>query len=386
MIALLTLLCLFLSFYAYFGYPLVLFALIRLRERKGISARPKGALPQSVTIIIAARNEERVIEEKIKNTFALEAPEYLSAPLQIIVASDCSDDGTDAIVQSFASQGVELIRSPSRQGKEKAQALAVAQARGELIVFTDAKVKLEPQGLKRFCAYFEDSSVGAVSSVDRVEGSSSEGSGEGMYVRYEMWLRRLETAFDTLVGLSGSCFAVRKPLAEGMRVDIPSDFSLLIATRRAGLRGISAEDVICTYRAVRNEEEEFGRKVRTVLRGITTFFNATELLNPRRYGTFSWQLLSHKLCRWLVPWFLIVATFGAVSQAALSAFFLLVALGLLAFFLSAFLAYLYPHLREKIVFKVPLFFTVTNVAILIAWVRYWKGERAVVWQPSGKPV
>jgi hypothetical protein len=132
--------------------------------------------------------------------------------------------------------------------------------------------------IERFAAYFEDPMVGAVSSVDKVISSSGQGSGEGMYVRYEMWLRALESRFLSLVGVSGSCFAVRREICADLRSDIPSDFALLLASRRRGLIGVNAPDVVATYESVADEKAEFGRKVRTVLRGLTTLFACYEVL------------------------------------------------------------------------------------------------------------
>jgi hypothetical protein len=142
-----------------------------------------------------------------------------------------------------------------------------------------------------------------------------------------MWLRALESEFRSVVGLSGSCFAVRRHLCHTMRADIPSDFSLLLEAQQRGLRGVSAPDVLCWYRAVKSEEEEFQRKVRTVLRGITALMVCSSVMDPRRYGSFAWQVASHKLMRWLVPWFMLIATFGSLILADDSLLFLLCAYG-----------------------------------------------------------
>lgn len=380
MLAVLTLLALFAMFYSYFGYPLLLMLLPK-KSNSNFSLLMSEGSPVSITIIIAARNEEAVIREKIENTLALITP-LLSA--QVIVASDCSDDETDNIVKSFESRGVELIRAPERNGKEAAQLLAVGHATGDIIVFTDAKVSLEAGALEKFQRYFSDSTIGAVSSFDRIAASGGPSSGEGFYVRYEMWLRQLETRFNSVVGLSGSCFAVRRFLCGSMRTDIPSDFALLLECIRKGKRGILADDIICFYRPVKSEEQEFERKVRTIVRGIRALMIEKEILNLARHGAFAWQITSHKLFRWLVPLFLIVFTYGVLFLGTNSPFFLLLADGLLVFYLLAFLGYLYKGLRTNILFKVPLFFVLTNTAIGLAWLKYFSGEKAVTWSPSPK--
>lgn len=395
MLAAVTFFCLGSVFYAYFGYPLLLIILTRLgAERRGCLTSAGGPDGELLTIIIAARNEESVIGEKIEQTLGLKlgTGTVESAGTQVIVCSDASDDRTDEIVRSFSARGVELVRSSAREGKEKAQALAVSAARGRILLFTDAKIRLNAGAIDSVLSQFEDQGIGAVSSRDLVEPPASasggpaevQGSGEGFYVRYEMWLRKVETAFDSVVGLSGSAFAVRRKLGEGMRTDLPSDFALLISARRAGLRGVLDSGFVGSYCAVKTEEEEFSRKVRTVLRGITTLMASAETMNPLIYGTFAFQMISHKLFRWLVPWFLLVGYGGTLELASGSAVFALLAAGLSLFFLAAVAAFFWPKLRSKVLFKIPLFFCVTNLAVLIAWIKYLSGQRAVTWNPSAK--
>ncbi|MCB0323372.1 MAG: hypothetical protein KDD69_07350, partial [Bdellovibrionales bacterium] len=193
-----------------------------------------------------------------------------------------------------------------------------------------------------------------------------------------------ESEFHSLVGLSGSCFAVRRELCKNLATDIPSDFALLLEAQRQGYRGVHAPDVIASYRAVRTEGEEFNRKVRTVLRGLTTLFARPEVMDPARYGVFAWQVLSHKLLRWLVPWLLLLAGICTFIPAFDSMFYrglLLLELGFLAL---AFLGGVSQDCRQRRFFRIPLFFVVVNAAIAVAWVRYWAGKRQVFWDPSQK--
>ena len=315
---------------------------------------------------------------------------YLGKPaaesgVQIIVASDASDDDTDEVVKEFATRGVELVRLPERKGKETAQRAAIEVARGDIIIFTDAKIRLRTDALSRYVAYFRDPQIGAVSSNDRLESTPGGGSGEGFYIRYEMWLRSLESQFQTLVGLSGSCFAVRRQVCRNIRTDIPSDFALLIETRRQGLRGVHAPDIVATYGAVASNQAEFERKVRTVLRGITTFFASAEVMNPFKFGSFSWQIVSHKLFRWLVPFFLLVAAAASLVLAVHSTFYALISLGLFGFFTLAAIGHVSPALQKLTVFRAPLFFVIVNAAIAVAWWKFLTGQRSVQWTPSARP-
>lgn len=359
--------------YAYAGYPLLLKILPKRVPSPGL-VKP----PESVTVIVAARNERDFIAARLDNLLSAEMP----VPVQILVCSDASDDGTDEIVRSYEERGVQLVRSPERNGKEYAQRLAVTQATGEIIIFTDAKVRTEPDLIRNTLPLFSDPSVGAISSFDKVEESVEGSSGEGMYVRYEMELRDLESQYFSLVGLSGSCFAVRKEIALAIRDNVPSDFSLLIETVRRGFRGVIAPNVPCYYRAVKTEEQEFSRKVRTVLRGISALFSMPEILWG--FGGFSFQVVSHKLFRWLVPWFLLIGSLGAYSLSNDSWFWWLVAFVLSVFYGLTLFGYFLREYRKYTLVKVPLFFMLTNLAIAVAWGKYLRGQRAVAWSPTSR--
>jgi len=362
-------------FYPYFGYPL----LLKLFSKPANDSHDSDDdTPPSFSIIVTAHNEVAGIESKIKNSQALRQ-EY-KGESELIVASDASSDGTDDVVKA---NGVKLVRSEERKGKEFAQKRAQAEAKGDIVLFTDVRATLEDSALERLGKYFRDPSVGAVSTYDRVVSrEDGKSSGEGFYVRYEMWLRNLESKFCSLIGLSGSGFAVRRELCADMRTDIPSDFALLLESRKRGLRGLQASDVVCSYEAVASEEKEFARKVRTVLRGISTFFASFDFKVLSKDPVFLWQLLSHKLSRWKVPFAYILLGVSLAGLSCSSVFFGLLFAGFLIFNLMALAAYLRPGLRGKTIFKVPLFFVVTNLAILIAWMKYFSGQRSVSWQPS----
>lgn len=361
--------------YVYFGYPVILSFLPTRRKREKTLAAPK-----SFCFIIAARNEEKVIAERIENLLAVSAPS--GALVEYLVCSDASDDRTNEIVQSFESKGIRLIVSPERKGKEYAQRLGVQSSAAEILVFTDANVKTDSDILLRLSEHFRDPEVGGVSSIDRVESLGDVASGESTYVQYEMWLRGLESGFNSLVGLSGSCFAVRKDVAQDLREDAPSDFSLLIEIVRQKQIGIIAEDIVCSYQAVKTEEQEFARKVRTVLRGISALFSVREILDYNKFGIFTWQIASHKLGRWLVPWFLISGSWGAFKLSETSSWWAFVSVGLLIFYGLATYAFVHKPAREQKLYKLPLFFLVTNCAILVAWVRYLRGDKNIIWDPS----
>jgi len=365
----------FMVFYGYFGYPLSLLLLRVFRKNGKIRRR----LDVSVTLIITAYNEEKKIKEKIENTLKLEYPE---SKLQIIVASDGSTDATNNIVRSYEKHGVELLKIISRGGKENAQKEAVIHARGEIIIFSDVATILEPQGLIEIISSFADPSVGCVSSEDRLIEQDGKSFGEGFYVRYEMWLRHLESQVNSIVGLSGSFFAARKEVCQDFSRDVQSDFRTLLNSMKLGLRGVSDPKAIGSYLNIADEKQEFERKVRTVLRGLTVFFKHLEFLNFFQYGLFSYQFFCHKLLRWLVPFFLIAALISNVILVFTSGFCLFMLAGQLAFYGIG----IYGCITQSLsgVLKTPMFFMVVNAAIAVAWWKYLAGNRVVFWEPSAR--
>ena len=361
--------------YAYFGYPILLYVLAGIRSRPVL----RRSIEPTVSIIIAAYNEERGIRQKIEDTLALEYP---NDKRTIIVASDGSIDQTNEIVSEYAEQGVRLIACPDRKGKEQAQWEAIQVAKGEILVFSDASTLLERQSLRQILSNFHDPGVGCVSSEDRVLGEENGSGGEGMYVKYEMWLRQLESRVGSLIGLSGSYFAVRKELCKDWVFDQDSDFLTAFRAVRQGYRAISDPSAIAYYRAVPTAGREFKRKVRTVLRGIAGVVSHLEVLNPIKYRLFAVQVLSHKLLRWLVPMCMVTALVSNAVLAQTSHFYLGIVIGQLVFYSLAILGLLSKQLGRFQLFKVPAFFTMVNASIAVAWMQYFAGHRAIRWEPS----
>jgi glycosyltransferase involved in cell wall biosynthesis len=355
--------------YAYLGYPIILVALSRVRHR---GVRRSTAQP-AVSFIITAHNEEPRIVAKIENTLS---QDYPADCLQIIVASDCSTDGTDAAVQAYAPR-VELIRAPERRGKEAAQQLAVHRASGEVLVFSDVATALAPDAVSTIVANFADPTVGCVSSIDRFLDAEGRISGEGAYVRYEMWLRSLETRVNTLVGLSGSFFAARREVCGNWAADRPSDFNTLLNTVEQGLRGVLDPHSAGYYRPIADHHRELQRKVRTVVRGIGVLAANRRMLNPFRYGLFAWQLASHKVSRWLVPFALLAVFLGNALLISRSLWYAAMFGAQIGFYGTACAGW-----SGRRSLRIPFFFVQANFAVLLAWMRYARGERMITWHPS----
>lgn len=368
-------LSLFMVFHAYFGYPLTL-RLFSFFRRKRVAKAP---FEPSATLIITACNEEKRIGDKLENTLTLDYPRER---LQVIVASDGSTDGTNELVRSYASHGIELLAFSERRGKESAQKDAVLHATGEVIVFSDVATRLDPHGLREIIANFADPSVGCVSSVDRVLGRDGKPCGEGFYVKYEMWLRDLESQVNSLVGLSGSFFAARKEVCRDFSGEMQSDFRTVLNSMKLKLRGVSDPDAIGYYQDISDSKREFDRKVRTVLRGLTVFFHNLEFLDPFHYGLFSYQYFCHKLLRWLVPLFMFTALAANMVLSLNSVGYSVLLFFHIAFYGIAVGGSLAKSPPSHALLKIPMYFITVNTAILVSWWRFVRGTRMVMWAPS----
>jgi len=366
---------LFLVFHAYFGYPLTL-VILSCARRKAVA---KATFEPSLSLIITACNEASRIREKLENTVSLDYPQ---GKLQVIVASDGSTDSTNNIVRDYHRYGVELLAFPKLRGKESAQKDAVLHATGEVIVFSDVATRLEPHGLREIAANFADPTVGCVSSVDKVIARDGKPCGEGFYVRYEMWLRDLESQVNSLVGLSGSLFAARRDVCLDFSGEMQSDFRTVLNSIKLGLRGVSDPDAVGLYQDISDSRREFDRKVRTVLRGLTVFFLNYEFLNPFLYGLFSYQYFCHKLLRWLVPFFLFTALAANAALSLNSVAYTSLFFCHLVFYGIAIRGWVANSTPSKPAIRIPMYFVTVNTAILVAWWRYLRGNRMVRWAPS----
>lgn len=361
------------SLYSHAVYPLLLLLLPRRSWRR-------TPLPSRFTIIVTAYNEEQRIGRKLENTLGLRGAERA----EIVVASDCSTDKTDEIVASFAARGVRLIRSPRRAGKEAAQRLAVEQTGGEYIVFSDVSTLLPEDALGQILSNFADETVGAVSSVDRLVTTAGETVGEGLYVRYEMWLRDLESRVGSLVGLSGSFFAVRRQVCGDWEDAVPSDFSTALSCVRLGFRAVLDRASIGIYGDVRNPRSEYQRKLRTIVRGMSGLAARRDVLNPIRYGFFSFQVFSHKLMRWATPWFLLGAATSVPFLWSEGWIYQFALLAQIAFYGSAVLARRFERARAIAFARVASYFLETSLAAAYAAILVARGKRIVAWEPSSR--
>jgi cellulose synthase/poly-beta-1,6-N-acetylglucosamine synthase-like glycosyltransferase len=375
------LLALSLGAYAYVGYPALLRALGALRRRV-VSAQDPDDWP-FISITVPAFNEERAIGPTLD---ALLAADYPADRRQILVVSDASTDRTDEIVRSYAARGVELLRVPARGGKTAAENAARSHLRGAIVVNTDASVRIRPDGLKPLVRALLDPGVGVASgrdvSVGRLDGDLN--LGESGYVGYEMRIRALETAVDSIVGASGCFYAIRRDLHMTSVPDALSrDFAAALIAREHGLRAVSVNEAVCHVPRIASIRREYRRKVRTMTRGLETLWFKRHLMNPFRHGRFAWMLASHKLARWLVPWALLAAVFALAALAPAHPWAAwLLALGAAVLALTA-AAWWWPEggAVPRLI-AMPSYLVVGNVAALVAWMNALSGKLNPIWEPT----
>lgn len=367
--------------YAYAVYPVLLRVLAARRPLPHPPVDPDRW--PLVSITIPCHNEERRLRAALERVLGADYP---ADRRQILVISDASSDGTDAIAGEYADRGVELLRLPERRGKTAAENAGVAAARGELVINIDASVGIMPDAIKALVRAFSDPTVGVASSRDvSVSAATAEGNqGESGYVGYEMRVRALETRIRSIVGASGSFFAMRREIHER---DFPEalsrDFASALMAVERGFRAVSVDEAVCLVPRTRSLRAEFRRKVRTMARGLETLWYKRHLMNPFRYGVFAWMLISHKLCRWLVYLTLPLAAVGAVLLATVwTPAWLLLAGGAAAIALGA-IGMGWPDDRPAPpVIALPGFALASNVAGVLAWLRFFRGESSPVWEPT----
>ena len=363
--------------YTYAAYPLLVTLVSVLRPRR----LKRGPYQPAVSVIITAYNEERDIAGKLENTLALDYPKEL---LEIIVASDCSSDRTDEIVSGFASRGVQLYRQPQRLGKTTAQNAAVERASGEILLFSDATTMYQPGVLRAMMPNFADETVGCVAGrLIYVDPSGSTiGHGNVSYWNYETFVKKHESRACSLIGASGCMYAVRRSAYLPLYPEAHGDF--LIATKmvQQGLRTVFEPEAVCTEETNRRVSNELSMRVRVITQTFNDLWRHRAMLNPFRSGFFAVQLFSHKVMRYLVPFFLVLtfATSAALVTTSLL-YRLAFAIQVIGYVCAALSAALERVGIRSRMLALPQYFVLANVASVLALYKLVRGERYARWEP-----
>lgn len=363
--------------YVYAGYPVLVFVVSRVFP-KGVH---RGAIEPRVTVLITAYNEEMAIREKLENTLQIDYPQD---KLEILVASDGSTDRTDEIVGEFRDRGVRLFRQEGRVGKTATQNKAVEQATGEIILFSDATTNYDDRVFQKILPNFADPTVGCVAGrlVYTEEERTSVGRGARGYWNYETFLKMAESRACSLIGASGCLYAVRKSAYEPMYAEACSDFLICTSLYRRGLRSVFEPDAVCSERTNHRAREEWRMRVRVISQTFTDLWRNREMLSPFRSGFFAVQLISHKLLRYAVPLALAAMLAASFALSHDSPFYMsALTLQLLLYFL-ALAGWLMELSGRRLTFlAMPLYFVLANLASVVAFYKFLRGETYTRWDP-----
>jgi cellulose synthase/poly-beta-1,6-N-acetylglucosamine synthase-like glycosyltransferase len=366
--------------YVYAGYPVfcLIWGAVFRRSVMSSPIRPR------VTIITAAYNEAECIGETVRNKLVLDYPPEL---VEIIVVSDESTDGTDDIVKAIADETdgnrVTLLRQSPRAGKTAALNLATARAQGEILVFSDANSLYAPDALDKLMKGFADPEVGYVTGrmVYKAADGSLTGDGCSAYMKYENFLRTLETNMGSVVGVDGGIDAVRAANYVQMREDQQPDFVLPLSVVQNGLRVVYAPDALNYEDVLTDPDSEFKMRVRVSLRAWHSLRDKSELLNVMRYGIFAWQLFSHKWLRYLAPIFQILLLVTNIALADKGGQWGDLMRVQIVFYSLAAIGHFSRGRSLPTIIGFPYYLCLLNGAAGVALFKFLAGQKQVLWTP-----
>jgi len=381
----------FILFYTYAGYALILWMILTLKKlfispEKSYS---ENSYEPDVCLFVTAFNESSYVGQKVENSFSLDYP---AEKIQYLWITDGSDDGTPELLKKY--KNIEVHHLPERRGKIHAMNRGISFVRAPVIIFSDANTILGKNSVREIVKQFANPEVGSVAGEKRIvelEKDTAAGAGEGLYWKFESWVKKMDGELNSAVGGVGELFAIRKDLFEEVENDtILDDFIITLRIAKKGYKIAYAPEAYAEETASVNVGEELKRKIRIAAGGVQTIFRLKELLNPFRHGLLTWQYVSHKVLRW---------TIAPVSLFLLLAVNILIVAfpgfrgappfytGLLCFqffcYLLALAGWYFENrqIRQKLLF-VPYYFVSINYASIRGLIRYFKGKQSVNWERS----
>ncbi|MCX6286017.1 MAG: glycosyltransferase family 2 protein [Bacteroidetes bacterium] len=376
---------LFIIFYAYLGYGILLFFLIRLKRiaRKKKPVPIEGYEPE-VTLFVAAYNEKDFVDEKIRNSFDLDYP---GEKVRHVWITDGSDDGTPDILRKYA--GVDVYHQAQRAGKIAAMNRGMQFVKTPIVIFSDGNTMLGRESVRRIVSLFRDPRVGCVSGEKRVFNKDSAAATEGIYWKYESTLKRWDAELYSVVGAAGELFALRTELFRPLEPDtLLDDFIISLRIAEQGFTIQYDPEAYAIENPSASVGEELKRKIRISAGGIQSVIRLKELLNPFRFGLLSFQYISHRVLRWtLAPLglLIILVCSGIVAITAgpfnFSSIYVWLFWGQLIFYLTALLGWFLEERKIKIkLLYIPYYFFIMNLAVYLGFARYIKKKQSVNWE------
>jgi cellulose synthase/poly-beta-1,6-N-acetylglucosamine synthase-like glycosyltransferase len=360
--------------YTYVGYPV----LLRVLPNRPHRTACKDEVLPDITILIPAYNEERCIVDTLDSVLAVDYP---PGKMEIVVISDASTDATDELVRAIRDSRIKLFRQEVRGGKYEALRAVIPVCETEILVFADASSLFERNALKRLVGHFINPVIGAITGSKRImRTGSSVSRGDGLYWNYEALLRTWESrAGASWAGVEGGFFAIRKQLLQlDFSNEIAADYAICSRVYEQGYLHVYDPSASISEPPTQDMQSEFRRKIRVIVRGIRALFAFDHLLNPFTHPFFTFQNVSHRLLRWLVPFFLILAFISSAlsEEPIIRGLFIIQCI----FYLLAAIGGVFAHYGiRSFVPAVPLYFTAMNSAALIAWFQL--TSDFTVWNP-----
>lgn len=377
-------------FYTYFGYAIILFVIYSLKnlffpEKKQDS---DSYLPE-VCLFVTAFNEKDYVDQKVENSFSLHYPKE---KVQYLWITDGSDDGTPDQLKKYKE--IEVHHQPERKGKINAMNRGIQFVKAPIVIFSDTNTLLGKESIKEIVYQFRDNKVGCVAGEKRIikkEKDAAAGAGEGLYWKFESWIKKMDAGVNSAVGAVGELFAIRKDLYTDVEEDsLLDDFMISLRIAEKGYKIAYTPNAFAEETGSLNVKEELKRKIRIAAGGIQTLFRLRELLNPFKFGILSWQYFSHKVLRWtiapislallLIINILLVSDKNLWLDANWFTYFLYLQLFC---YILAILGWYFENrkVRLKFVF-VPYYFVSINYASILGIIRYFKGSQSVNWEKA----
>jgi len=360
-----------LLFYTFVGYPL---GLRILAATVGNETRKDETFLPSVSIVLSVYNEEEIIEAKIANFLALDYPE---AMLEFIIVSDCSSDRTDNLIQMHVNKRIRLLIQDKRSGKTRNLNWGVAEAKGEIVVFTDANSMFNHDALKMLVRHFADPKIGLVSGMSVYLDATGTVTNGGIYRRYEDFIKVSESRIGGIIGADGAIYALRKNFYTPLPSKYINDFIHPIQVVVAGRLAISDEQAICCEETEEIGSSELSRQTRIMAQSWLIFFSQFSLLLKSGKLIYLWQLISHKFLRWLTVLLLVTFFITNILVISKGLFFQIVFIAQLLFISSAIVG----SFSKTGFMQISYLFFILHYAAVVGLLQYIKGDIYTTWEP-----
>ena len=380
---------LFIVFYTYLGYGILIWLLNRIKSNFGKGSVTAGAahFEPPVALVIAAYNEEDCVEDKIKNTLSLNYPEN---KLVVYFVTDGSNDNTPLIVKQYPR--FTLLHQPERNGKAAAMNRVMGFIKEPYVIFCDANTMLNTDCIKEIVKFYADPAVGAVAGEKKIHqpvNTRAASAGEGLYWKYESFLKKQDSDFYTVVGAAGELFSVRaslyQPIEEGVLIE---DFVLSLRIAKQGYVVKYAPGAYAVEFSSASIKDEQKRKIRISAGGFQAMYLLRELLNIFKYGRLSFQYISHRVLRWSITPVCLLLLFPLnIILALLKAGFIydILLVMQLFFYLSGLLGWFFANRNIKIkALYIPYYFLFMNVSVIWGFKRFLKGQQSVLWEKAAR--